>query len=1286
MIKRFLSIALFVAFSIASFSQIPNGYYTAADGKTGATLKTALYNIIKGHTDLGYDGLYNIYTTSDNLPSGKVWDMYSIKADGTANYFFSHTSGDRCGSYSTEGDCYNREHTFCDSWLGKASPQRSDAHHIVPTDGYVNNRRSSYPHGKVGTVSWTSSNGSKLGNSDPATGYSGIVFEPIDEFKGDFARMYFYVVTRYENLVAGWASNGSAGELLDGTSFPAFKSWFKTLMLQWNQQDPVSQKEIDRNNAIYALQHNRNPYIDHPEYAEAVWGSGTIALSFTSSAVTSATVGVVYNYSVSVAGPIGSTFTITAPTKPSWLTLTTTGNTTATLSGTPASSGSFDVTLSVTDGSSTKTQSFSIIVAALEGLKITSTPVITATTGSAYSYSITTSDVANPGATISISATTKPSWLTLTSTGNGTATLSGTPTAGDAGSNSVTLSANDGFTTVTQPFAITVSVSGTSNKETFTNIGAASSSYANFTWTGNDGSTWSATSARTDQTIVASNKAICLKNVASTYIESGTLSGGCGSITFKTLQVFSGTGGTLTLFVNGVQVGSPFAYTTTEQTASFTNINVIGNFVIKLVNNGNARPVIDDVTWTNYTISPPSISNISISPINPTTNDDVIVSATITDNGTIKEATLDWGLSASTLDHNLTMTLDGNVYKTTIPKQLAGKVYARVNAKDDLDAVSSSDYSYDIIQNEKPSITDISNTPVNPYTGEIVKISATITDADGTIEDTWLKWGTAPSALTNQLTMALVDSKYEVNIPAQSQAGTIYLSINARDDFGAETSSLYNIIVTQNQTPSISNILITPQNPLTGEVITISATISDSDGSIQEAFLNWGTTSGNLTTKVSMILNNGKYEGVIPAQAQVGTIYFMVNGKDNLDLIGSSTQQSFTIAAPNVLPTITNIIVNPQNPLTGQPITVSSIITDSDGTIQEAFLMWGTVSGNLNNKVGMTLNGGSYEGIIPAQSAIGTIYYTINAKDNSGEIKTTNQSSFSVAAPNILPTISDIMLNPQSPQIGQAVIVSANINDSDGTIQEAYIMWGINSGGLTNKIVMTLNGESYKGIIPAQSLAGTIYYTINAKDNSGETKTTDQSNFTVIAPNVLPTISDITFNPQNPLTGQAVTVSAIITDSDGTIQEAYINWGIVTGNLIIKANMTLNSGKYEGIIPSQAHAGTIYFMVNAKDNSGDISTSSETSLTISPSTDINDLNSLGIKIYPNPAKNIIVIESNEVNVNHLVISNIIGEKVIDLSISGEKQTVDISRLSSGIYFVLISGNNFKNTKRIIVNK
>lgn len=272
--KKYLLLILTIGFFANLFAQIPPGYYNGASGLQGAQLKTALYNIIKGHTDKGYDGLYACYATTDDLPNGKVWDMYSANATGTANYYYTNSSDntDQCGNYNSEGDCYNREHTFCDSWLGASSPQRSDLFHVVPTDGWVNNKRGSYPHGKVVTASYTSSNGSKLGASDASTGYSGTVFEPIDEFKGDFARMYFYVATRYENLIAGWSNNGSANLILNGTAYPAYKTWFLNLMYQWHLNDTVSLKEIDRNNAIFGFQHNRNPYIDHPEYVGLVWG------------------------------------------------------------------------------------------------------------------------------------------------------------------------------------------------------------------------------------------------------------------------------------------------------------------------------------------------------------------------------------------------------------------------------------------------------------------------------------------------------------------------------------------------------------------------------------------------------------------------------------------------------------------------------------------------------------------------------------------------------------------------------------------------------------------------------------------------------------------------------------------------------------------------------------------------------------------------------------------------------------------------------------------------------
>jgi hypothetical protein len=151
----------------------------------------------------------------------------------------------------------------------------TDLFHLCPTDSYVNTRRNNYPYGAVSVPSWVSQNGSKLGPCS-AAGYTGIVFEPRAEFKGDLARNYFYMATRYESRIATWQTLDPFGDaVLDGTTFPCFEPWFKTMLLAWNAADPVSQKEIDRNNIVYnTLQHNRNPFIDHPEYVEMIWGNG----------------------------------------------------------------------------------------------------------------------------------------------------------------------------------------------------------------------------------------------------------------------------------------------------------------------------------------------------------------------------------------------------------------------------------------------------------------------------------------------------------------------------------------------------------------------------------------------------------------------------------------------------------------------------------------------------------------------------------------------------------------------------------------------------------------------------------------------------------------------------------------------------------------------------------------------------------------------------------------------------------------------------------------------------
>ena len=259
---KLLYILLFLPF--INFAQIPFGYYDDADGLEGETLRTELYDIINGHTVRTYTNLWTDFQTTDKKANGKVWDMYSLRADGTSNYEYTFVS-DQCGNYSGEGVCYNREHSFPKSWFGgEVSPMYTDLFHLYPTDGSVNGMRSNYPYGEVGSATSTSTNGSKVGNC-VYPGYTAKVFEPIDEFKGDFARSYFYMMTRYKNIVSGWNSDMLNGDNLE--------PWAANMLVEWAQNDTVSQKEIDRNNDVHDIQHNRNPFIDHPEYICLIWNA-----------------------------------------------------------------------------------------------------------------------------------------------------------------------------------------------------------------------------------------------------------------------------------------------------------------------------------------------------------------------------------------------------------------------------------------------------------------------------------------------------------------------------------------------------------------------------------------------------------------------------------------------------------------------------------------------------------------------------------------------------------------------------------------------------------------------------------------------------------------------------------------------------------------------------------------------------------------------------------------------------------------------------------------------------
>jgi endonuclease I len=256
-------------------SGIPAGYYDAAAGLTCAPLKTALFNIISAnYNQLSYAQVWTAYQTTDMHRNDAntadiIWDMYSDNPAGAEPYTFTYGTN-QCGNYNSEADCYNREHSFPKSWFNDGYPMYTDLNHLFPTDGYVNNRRGNQPYGTVSAPTWTSQNGSKLGpNSYP--GFTGVTFEPRNEYKGDLARGQLYMVTRYQNLVAGWQGNGNANDILNGTAYPALDNWYIKMLFAWHNTDPVSAKEISRNNVVYTLQGNRNPYIDHPEYVYLVW-------------------------------------------------------------------------------------------------------------------------------------------------------------------------------------------------------------------------------------------------------------------------------------------------------------------------------------------------------------------------------------------------------------------------------------------------------------------------------------------------------------------------------------------------------------------------------------------------------------------------------------------------------------------------------------------------------------------------------------------------------------------------------------------------------------------------------------------------------------------------------------------------------------------------------------------------------------------------------------------------------------------------------------------------------
>ena len=256
-LKAFATLVCVACSYAASMAQIPEGYYSSLKGKSGRELKNAVHEIIKDANVLSYgsgknstwDGFWQTDRTSD----GRFIDRYSPESA----WVKSTTQG-------AVGAGMNIEHSFPKSWWGGSKNQAyKDLYNLMPCESGINSTKGNFAMGKV--TSGDKGNGAtKVGNSD----WGVKVWEPADEWKGDFARGYMYMVTCYQNF--SWTSTGL--DILETGDYPTLKERAYKLYIQWAKADMPTELEITRNNAVSKIQGNRNPFVDFPNLMEYIWG------------------------------------------------------------------------------------------------------------------------------------------------------------------------------------------------------------------------------------------------------------------------------------------------------------------------------------------------------------------------------------------------------------------------------------------------------------------------------------------------------------------------------------------------------------------------------------------------------------------------------------------------------------------------------------------------------------------------------------------------------------------------------------------------------------------------------------------------------------------------------------------------------------------------------------------------------------------------------------------------------------------------------------------------------
>ena len=278
--KKHLALFAACVFAVTMMAEeIPANYYDAINGMQDSVLKSTLSLIVRGGERYEYGP--NQYHSTSNPPE---WQKGDFKAFGTwqALPFTDHKPGTTGGVWDMYSNCVryypnklgdsgcslNIEHCLPKSWWGgTVNEAYKDLYNLNPSDQRANSQKSNYAPGHVKKGD-KFNNGSFKMDAAKSSGYGYICWEPAEEYRGDFARTYFYMATAYEYLE--WTAYP---QYVSHGSYLMFSDSIQKVLLDWHRADPVSDKERCRADVISDIQGNRNPFIDYPELVEFIWGN-----------------------------------------------------------------------------------------------------------------------------------------------------------------------------------------------------------------------------------------------------------------------------------------------------------------------------------------------------------------------------------------------------------------------------------------------------------------------------------------------------------------------------------------------------------------------------------------------------------------------------------------------------------------------------------------------------------------------------------------------------------------------------------------------------------------------------------------------------------------------------------------------------------------------------------------------------------------------------------------------------------------------------------------------------